>query len=346
MHNVGIVGAGPGTWALHLPTLAAFADDFRVVHIADSGGGRADLLAHRAGIRASSTAQELMADPDVDVIAICTPPATHAPLILDAVRAGKRAIFCEKPIATTHEELEAVLEACTLAGVTLVVGTNHLFDPAWSRVKHHLNAAEVRVLSVSATLSLAPNGRYHDVVADAVTAPAPPARPPIDPGDRVVSAHIVRQLVVGLAIHDLPLIRDLAPAFDAVTHARPIAPIGYDVGFVASGALVRLTAVMNPAGADTMWRLRIVTTHDRIEVDFPPPFVHAGGARVRVWDEGGRLLRFATDHSDGYFEEWRALAELLRRERPMEYEELEADARFAIDIADAAAAHIREGGVR
>lgn len=346
MHNVGIIGAGPGTWALHLPTLGALAADYRVVHIADAGGGRAGRIADRVGARASSSAEELLADPDVHVVAICTPPDSHAELILAAIDAGKRAVFCEKPVATTPEELTAVLSACRAAGVALVIGTNHLFDPAWDRVKHHLDTGAGRVLSVSATLSLAPNGRYHALVSDPVPASAPPARPPIDPEDRELSAAIVRQLVVGLAIHDLPLVRDLLPDLEAVLHARAVAPIGYDIGFRASGALVRLTAMMHPAGADTMWRLTVVTTHDRVEIDFPPPFVHGGSARVRVRDEAGRVIRFPIEREDGYLREWRALAELLDGIGAMEYDELELDARFAIALADAAATAVREGAVR
>ncbi|MGN8552301.1 UNVERIFIED_CONTAM: Gfo/Idh/MocA family oxidoreductase [Microbacterium sp. SLM126] len=346
MHNVGIIGAGPGTWALHLPTLGALAEDFRVVHVADTGGGRAETIAARVGARWSSDADALLSDPEVEVVAICTPPASHAELIVAAARAGKRAVFCEKPLATSEEQLDAVLEACISADVTLVVGTNHLFDPAWDRVKHRLDAASARVLSVSATLSLAPNGRYHDLVSDPVAAASPPARPPVDPADRALSAGIVRQLVIGLAIHDLPLVRDLLPQFEGVAYARAVPPIGYDIGLRASGALVRLTAVMTPPGADTRWTVSIVTTHDRIDIDFPPPFVHAGSARVRVRDEEGRIVEFPVADEDGYLEEWRALASILAGDLPMEYSELEADARFAIAVADAAAVAVREGGVR
>uniref|UniRef100_UPI0035B04145 Gfo/Idh/MocA family protein n=1 Tax=Microbacterium sp. TaxID=51671 RepID=UPI0035B04145 len=181
--GVGVIGAGPGVWALHAPTLAALSDSFRVVHIADAGGGRAAAIADRVGARSSGTAEELLADPEVDVVAICTPPASHAELILAAVAAGKRAIFCEKPLATSVDELEPVLAACADAGVALVVGTNHLFDPAWDRVKQHLDRTGARILSVSAVLSLAPNDRYHALVADPVPAAAPPHRPPIDPAD-------------------------------------------------------------------------------------------------------------------------------------------------------------------
>lgn len=337
MHGVGVIGGGPGAWALHVPTASASTHEFRVVHVADAGGGRAARIAERIGARWSDGADALLADAAVDVVAICTPPATHAELIVAAVAAGKRAIFCEKPVATSAEDLETVVRTCADNHVTLVVGTNHLFDPAWDRVKLHLDQSSARILSVAAVLSLAPNDRYHAIVSDPVAAGAPPSRPPIDPADPRMSANIVRQLVTGLAIHDLPLLRDLVPEVATVAFARPVAPIGYDIGLDGNGALVRLSAVMLPAGPDTLWRVTIVTTHDRIEIDFPPPFVHAGSAVVQVRDDEGRVTRFPVAPEDGYKAEWRALAELLRGERPMEYEELEADARFAIALADAAA---------
>ncbi len=344
--GVGVIGAGPGVWALHVPTIAASSDAFRVVHVADAGGGRAATIAERHGARASAAAADLLADPAVDVVAICTPPASHAELILAAVAAGKRAIFCEKPLATSVDELEAVLVACTDADVALVVGTNHLFDPAWDRVKQHLDQAGAKILSVSALLSLAPNDRYHALVADPVPAGAPPHRPPIDLGDPEMAAAVVRQLMIGLAIHDIPLLRDLLPGIDRVEYARAVAPIGYDVAVSAGDAFARLSAVMLPSGTDTLWRFTIVTTHDRIEIEFPPPFLHAGSALVQVRDEEGRVVRFPPVAADGYQEEWRALAEVLEGIRPMEYEQLDADARFAIALADAAADAVREGGPR
>ena len=77
-HGVGIVGAGPGVAALHLPTLARLSDDFEVVHIADGGSGRAEDLAARVGGRSSSGIAELLADPAVEVVVLASPPAEHA----------------------------------------------------------------------------------------------------------------------------------------------------------------------------------------------------------------------------------------------------------------------------
>ncbi|MGC5077088.1 Gfo/Idh/MocA family protein [Agrococcus sp. DT81.2] len=337
-YGVGILGAGPGVAALHVPTLARLADSFRVVHIADAGSGRAGAIAARISARSSTGADALLGDPEVTVVAICSPPSEHAAQILAAVAAGKRAIFCEKPLATTVADAEAAVEACRQAGVPLVVGTNHYFDPAWGRAKHHLTASGNPVLSISVTLSLPPNTRYHDVVAELPTESAARRLPDLEqPG---VAAAVVRQLLTGLAIHDLPLVRDLAPRLDRVVFVRAVPPIGFAVGFVASGIPVQLTTAMHASGADALWRVTIATARDRLDVTFPPAFVHAGSARVHVRSADGRAIDYAHDARDGYVAEWSALAELLDEGLPVEYDELLDDARYGLRLADDAAALI------
>ncbi|MBD3943564.1 Gfo/Idh/MocA family oxidoreductase [Microbacterium sp. NEAU-LLC] len=343
MRGVGIIGAGPGVSALHLPLLAAWRAELDVVHVADAGSGRATALAERLGARSSSGDEQILADPRVEIVAICSPPSAHARQILAAVAAGKRAIFCEKPIALTRADAAAVVTACAEAGVALVVGTNHLFDPAWTRAKLHLDAAAADVRSISVTAALAPNDRYHRLVSDVPVGP-PPVRPAVDLADRDQAADIVRQLVVGLGVHDLPLIRDLAPERERLVYARAVPPIGFDLGYLASGVVVRHSAVMLPPGADTLWRMSIHTDHDRIDIAFPPPFVHAGSAHVRVRDAAGRDIRYPVERGDGYEEEWRELVGVLRGDRPTEYSEIAADAVFAIELAEAAASAVLAGG--
>lgn len=340
--GVGVIGAGPGVAALHAPTIARVGDRFRLVHVADAGSGRARAIGEAFDARASCGIDDLLADPAVEVVAICSPPADHAAQIRAALAAGKRAILCEKPVATTAEDARDVLRACADAGALLVVGTNHLFDPAWSRAKHHLDASRAPISAVTVTLALAPNGRYHGLVTVAPPT-APGGRPPLDLSDPEHCAAIVRQLVAGLAVHDLPLVRDLLPGFERVEYARAVPPIGFDLGMRTGGALVRFSVVMLPEGADSLWRLSIATTHDRVEVEFPPPFVHAGSARTTVRDVAGRTTVFRVDPLDGYEAEWRALGALLAGESVMEYAELLADAEDVVAIAEAAADAVREG---
>jgi predicted dehydrogenase len=340
--NVGIIGAGPGVAALHLPVLGRLADLFRVVHIADAGSGRAQVHADRLGARWSEGDAHLLADPAVELVAVCSPPADHTRQILAAVAAGKRAIFCEKPLATTREEADQVISACRAAGTVLLVGTNHLFDGAWGRAKHHLVALEGRVQAISVTLALPPNDRYHRLVSEGGPFQAARRGRP-DLGNPAVAAGVLRQLLTGLAIHDLPGVRDIAPGLDEVAYAKVAAPIGYLMGYRAGGVLVQLALTMLPDGPDALWRMVIATTHDRIEVDFPPAFVHAGSAATRVRGVDGQWTEYPRDEEDGYVAEWRLLASLLAGDAPVEYDELLADSHHAIDLADAAAAKLLDG---
>ncbi|MDN3496461.1 Gfo/Idh/MocA family oxidoreductase [Planococcus sp. APC 4015] len=336
--GVGIVGAGPGVSALHLPTLARMDGVFEVVHVSDGGSGRAQDLAARVGARWSTGVADLLADDRVSVVAVCSPPAQHADQILAAVAAGKRAILCEKPLATSVVDAEAVIDVCRATGTALLVGTNHLYDPAWMRAKHHLLAGGHRVRAMALTLALPPNGRYHDVVTE-LGATASPAASRTAPDLRVpqVAASVVRQLITGLAVHDLPMLRDLAPVIDDVVFARAIAPVGYTLGYHASGIPIRMTTVMLPDGADALWRLDITTDTDRLEVAFPPAFVHVGSAQVSVRSASGTTTTYPTTPDDGYLAEWRALADVLDGTTVVEYDELLEDARYAIALADAAA---------
>ena len=73
-----------------------------------------------------------------------------------------------------------------------------------------------------------------------------------------------------------------------------------------------------------------------VTVSFPPAFVHAGSAEVRVSSATGRRTTYPLDPDDGYLAEWRALADVLNGSSVVEYDELLDDARYAITLADAA----------
>ncbi|ALX66616.1 Gfo/Idh/MocA family protein [Microbacterium sp. XT11] len=341
--GVGIIGSGPGVSALHAPILARTDGDFRLVHVSDGGSGRAAMIAERFQARWSSGVDDLLADPEVDVVAVCSPPELHAAHVRAGLAAGHRAIFCEKPLAGSADEAARLVAECAAAGALLVVGTNHLFDPAWRRAVRHLDV-DGPVSSVSVTLCLSPNDRYQRLVTgEPMPVPSGSGRPPLDLEDPAQRAHLVHQLVTGLAVHDLALVRDLVPGAPEVVWARTVAPVGFDLGLRAGDGLVRFTTAMLPEGADSLWRVSATTAAARIEVDFPPPFVHVGGARTTVRDAQGVQTVYPCDRLDGYEAEWKALAALLRGEAAMEYDEVRADAVFVATVADDAAAAVRGG---
>ena len=69
---------------------------------------------------------EAFARDDVDVVAVTTPPHTHAEIVLDAVAAGKH-VLCEKPFARDLDEARAMLQAADAAGVVHLLGTEFRF---------------------------------------------------------------------------------------------------------------------------------------------------------------------------------------------------------------------------
>ena len=108
--GVGIIGAGPVTQAIHLPTLASLGDRLQVVHIMEVNAEVGALVASRTGARSTTSVQTLLEDPEVDVVAICSPGQFHAEQVEAATAAGKRAILCEKPLATTVEETQLIAD--------------------------------------------------------------------------------------------------------------------------------------------------------------------------------------------------------------------------------------------
>src|SRR5438067_1450509 len=101
--GVGIIGCGAIS-SLHAASFSSLRERARVVAFADIEDGRASEMRRR--FRADAAYAEyacLLERPDIDVVSVCTPPATHAEIVVDAIEAGKH-VLCEKPIATTLED--------------------------------------------------------------------------------------------------------------------------------------------------------------------------------------------------------------------------------------------------
>ena len=71
---------------------------------------------------------DALADPDVHVVSIATPPHTHAPLAIEACRAGRH-VLCEKPFALDALEAESMCAAAEHAGVVALVGHEFRWAP-------------------------------------------------------------------------------------------------------------------------------------------------------------------------------------------------------------------------
>jgi myo-inositol 2-dehydrogenase / D-chiro-inositol 1-dehydrogenase len=131
--RIGVIGVGR-IGAMHARLLSGQVPGAAVAAVNDALPEASRALGDELGVPVVGSAQELMARPDVDAVAICSSTETHAPLIAGAADAGK-AIFCEKPVSHDLVEVDRALDAVRQAGVPFQIGFNRRFDPAHQSVR-------------------------------------------------------------------------------------------------------------------------------------------------------------------------------------------------------------------
>jgi predicted dehydrogenase len=100
------------------PAITAL-EDAELVGVTSRDLGRAQEFAARHGARLATTSlDELLADPAVEIVYVATPNAQHPDAVKAAAAAGNH-VLCEKPLATSVEEAEEAVDACRAAGVKL-----------------------------------------------------------------------------------------------------------------------------------------------------------------------------------------------------------------------------------
>ncbi len=140
--NIGIIGAGR-IGRVHAEDLAFRIPEAVPAAIADVNSAAAQQVAERCGIqRVAGSAEEILADPAIEAVMICSSTDTHADLIVQAAQARKH-IFCEKPVDHTLARIDRALEAVQAAGVKLQIGFNRRFDPNFARVRRAVANQEI-----------------------------------------------------------------------------------------------------------------------------------------------------------------------------------------------------------
>ena len=86
--------------------------------------------------------KEVVNRPDVDIVDICTPNFLHPPIAIEAAKAGK-AIICEKPLANTLKDAQAMLAAVKKAGVKHMCGFSYRYAPAVQTIKKMVAGGEL-----------------------------------------------------------------------------------------------------------------------------------------------------------------------------------------------------------
>ncbi|UFU06902.1 Gfo/Idh/MocA family protein [Ruania halotolerans] len=144
--RIGIVGLGTiGT------THARALQEIENVQVTAFSGGSADAMADCGWPGAQQRAvKEVIAHPNVDAVAVCTPSQTHARLALAAAAAGKHAVV-EKPLATTSGEANQLVRAQRDHGVLIAMVAQRRFEPEVVAVKRLLDAGQLGTVRLAVT---------------------------------------------------------------------------------------------------------------------------------------------------------------------------------------------------
>lgn len=128
MIRIGIIGFG-GMGRVHFDAYQKI-DGAKVVAIADVDPSRT----HKEGLKGYSDYRELLADQDIDAVDVCTATPLHAEICTAALRAGKH-VVCEKPMARTQADADAIVAAAEASGKFFMVAQCMRFWPEWSYLK-------------------------------------------------------------------------------------------------------------------------------------------------------------------------------------------------------------------
>ena len=140
--RIGVIGTGSIAAGAHLPAIAKLRGLLELVAVADVRPEVARFVGQTYGVDAYEDYRELLARDDVDLVDICTPEFLHAEQTIAAAEAGKH-VHCEKPMASSVAEADAMIAACRRAGVRLMIGHSRRFTPRYIQIKAAIDAGEV-----------------------------------------------------------------------------------------------------------------------------------------------------------------------------------------------------------
>ena len=143
--------AGLGRMGLYHLERLGLRNDCQVVAVFDtdpSRTGQADAI----GCRLYRSRHEFLDDDNVELVLIATPPATHAPLTNDALRAGKH-VAVETPLCLTVNEADEMLEAAARAGRMLSVIHHRRWDADFRAAKAAADSGQIGRLSLARLIS-------------------------------------------------------------------------------------------------------------------------------------------------------------------------------------------------
>ena len=140
--KVGIIGAGR-IGQVHAKSITYHIPQAEIVAISDIYVDGEKKVAEELNIPAYyQDYHEILNNPEIDAVLICSSTDTHADIACEAAEAGKH-IFCEKPVDLTVAKIKKVIDAVDKAGVKLQIGFNRRYDHNFAQIKNLANEGRI-----------------------------------------------------------------------------------------------------------------------------------------------------------------------------------------------------------
>ncbi|MDR0758519.1 MAG: inositol 2-dehydrogenase [Treponema sp.] len=242
--RIGVIGAGR-IGKIHAENIARFIPQARLEGIADIKlSAEQEAWAKALGARIiSKDPGDMLKDPEIQGVIICSSTDTHADLTIAAAQAGKH-IFCEKPVDLTPAKVQGALEAVKKAGVKLQIGFNRRFDHNFARIREHTLAGGI--------------GQVHLVkITSRDPAPPPPAYVAVSGG-----------IFLDMMIHDFDMARFQAGSEITEVYAAGAVLVDPEIGKAGDvdTALVTLKFANGAIGVIDNSRKAVYGYDQRVEV--------------------------------------------------------------------------------
>lgn len=140
--KVGIIGCGTIANGAHIPAYVK-NEDVEIVYFCDIIPERAEKAVKDYGCgKAVTDYHDVINDPEIDAVSVCTPNKAHTQITIDALKAGKH-VLCEKPAARTYAEVEEMQKTANECGKILNIGVVNRFNDAVNKIRELIQKGEL-----------------------------------------------------------------------------------------------------------------------------------------------------------------------------------------------------------
>lgn len=249
---------------------AAYAEvgGVQLVAAASRGRERLETFGSRYGVTALYTDyREMLSKERLDIVSVTTHAPLHAECVIAAAAVGVRGIYCEKAMAASLAECDAMLDACAKSGTVLLIGHSRRYAAYYDRVEGIIRAGEIGSLSVVAAYwggSLVHTGTHgFDLICQMVGSAPTTVTGRLHPTPDYDSTDYGKHDVGGNGVVGF------ANGVRALIGATGGKALGWDFDFIGSRGVLRCMGNSS--------RLELVTPHGRwnsprsVDLELPPP---------------------------------------------------------------------------